>query len=86
MDTMLDPADWNLDLTIRFCFGELFWLFDTKFNMSGQRHNFLSYGYSINRILGIKEPIVVDVRHENDRPWQMFLTHTILTLRPISLG
>jgi hypothetical protein len=41
--------------------------------MSGQRHNFLSYGYFINRILelhkrvalrdklGIKEPIVVDV-------------------------
>jgi hypothetical protein len=81
MDTMVDPADWNLDLAIRFCFGELFWLFDTKFNMSGQHRNFLSYGYFINRILelhkrielrdklGIKEPIVVDVRHENDRLW-----------------
>jgi hypothetical protein len=25
--------------------------------------------------LGIKEPIVEDVRHNNDRLWQMFLTH-----------
>ena len=84
-ETFFVPSDRHLDLTIKFCFGELFMLFDTKFNLSGQRQNFLSYGYFINRILElhgrfqlrdklkIKEPKTPRIRKNNAKLWQMFL-------------
>ena len=86
-ETVFNPADWNLPMTIKFCFGDLFSLFDAKLNMTGQRQNFLSYGYFVNRILelhgrlelkdklGIKEPKTPRVRNNNARLWRMYLAH-----------
>ena len=86
-ETMFSPEDWNLPATIKFCFGDLFWLFDTKFNLTGQRQNFLSYGYFVNRILelhgryelrdklNIKEPKTDRVRRNNARLWRMYLEY-----------
>lgn len=86
-ETFFVPEDRHLDMTIKFCFGDLFWLFDNKFNVSGQRQNFLSYGYFVNRILelhgrhelkdklGIREPKTLRIRRNNDRLWRMYLVH-----------
>lgn len=86
-ETMFCPIDWSLPDTIQFCFGDLFWLFDTQFNLTGQRQNFLSYGYFVNRILElhgrhelkekleIREPKTARVRNNNARLWRMYLDH-----------
>ena len=87
-EIMCDPANYNLDKTISCCFGELFWLFDAKrVEFSRQRHNFLSYGYFINRILElhdrlelkdrlqIAEPKLQRVIRDNARLWQVYLDH-----------
>ena len=77
--------DRNMVDTIKFCFGDLFLLFDTEFNT--KRQNFLSYGYFVNRILelhschelkeklNIKEPKTVRVQRNNLRLWRMYLRH-----------
>ena len=75
----------NMVDTIKFCFGDLFLLFDAQFNTN--RQNFLSYGYFVNRILelhgrhklkdrlNIKEPKTVRVQRNNRKLWCMYLKH-----------
>ncbi len=84
-ETMFTPKDWDLPQTIKFCFADLHWLFDTQFNARGQRRNFLSYAFFLNRILemhgryelrdrlNFKEPKGKGARLENERLWCLYL-------------
>ena len=73
----------NMPATIRFCFGDLFLLFNKK----GKQKNFSSYGFFMNRILelhgkhdlknrlGISEPKNKRALRRCEQLWNMYLDY-----------
>jgi hypothetical protein len=67
--------DMSMCATIRYCFADIYRIFQE----TGNRKNFLSYGFFINRILELhgkdtyaKEPVTPAVRTEN---WQLWFAY-----------